>query len=135
MAGVVRAFLDLAPNRKSAERILVRLRTEPGVVRIGLTAGADPRPIVILRGAPEVVFPDRAEAAFTEGSLIYTRMEALARKGRLFFAVERVTISPHTLQRLVERSSCPLGAGAAVHRGRRGAAAVPGSSGHSGRGG
>ncbi|MDT8854119.1 hypothetical protein RNZ50_03535 [Paracoccaceae bacterium Fryx2] len=105
-AAVFVLLRQVSPNRRSTERAVLRLRRMPSVVAAGL---ADDRLVVVLRNSCAMVTRSDGVDIFTEDALIYTRVAVQFAKGRMHSWINRANFSQHALERLVERSRCPLG--------------------------
>lgn len=104
-------FSDLcgiAPNRRATERAVSRLRKRAGVVRAGISEDAV---VVTLREACDMLTRHDGVDAFREEVLIYTWVTVMNGKGMVRYRIHRASFSRHALERLIERSTCALGAG------------------------
>jgi hypothetical protein len=79
----------------------------PGVVRAAI--GSEGRGlVVVLRNACEIRTRTEATDLFSEFSLLFTRVSAVAQRDSVHFGINRATFCLHALERLVERSQSPL---------------------------
>jgi hypothetical protein len=98
----------MAPNQRAMERTVLRLRRASGVICAGIAKGSV---VVVLRNVCTMLTRTEGVEAFTEEAVIYTRVAALPKKGKVVFWINRASFSLHTLERFIERSNCDLGAG------------------------
>lgn len=97
----------LRPNPKGLNRMATRLRAQPGVARVALTACRKSLGFTA-RAVRQVEARVQGETAFQETGLIYVRARADWMGSRFGFRVSAVSFCAHALERLVERSDIPL---------------------------
>lgn len=107
LPALLRTAAALRPNRKGLERLVLRLRQEPGVVRAALMA-SDRGVSMILRLVRNVVARVEGTEVFHETGLIYLRARIAVEGGRVAVRLSAISFCQHALERLVERSQRPL---------------------------
>ena len=105
MPQVFQQLADLRPNRKAQDRLAGRLQGQRGVVRVALSEAGM---VVLVRNRRRMISQVEAEEAFAEETLFYTRISVRVRHNEPGFQISRASLSPHALERLVERSAVPL---------------------------
>jgi hypothetical protein len=104
-AAIFHMLRQAAPNRRSIDRTVLRLRGMPGVVRAGVS---DDRVLVILRNRCTLTTRAGGVDAFSEDALLYSRVSVGISKRGMNSMINRASFSLHALERLIERSQCPI---------------------------
>jgi hypothetical protein len=107
MPCLLRMAAGLRPNAKAVERLALRLKGRPGVVRMAKAEGGKALTLVI-RAIREVEARVEGETVFHETGLIYLRVKVAMSGGALGFHLSAVSFCCHALERLVERSDIDL---------------------------
>ncbi|PWR03150.1 hypothetical protein DKT77_08005 [Meridianimarinicoccus roseus] len=105
MARLMTDLHGLAPNARSHSRFARRLARRRGVLRAA-PSGRGLR--VLARCVLDVTVCKDGTACFREARVCWTRIDALARRGRISFTLTGVQVSRHAMQRRAERSDCFL---------------------------
>lgn len=105
MAALLVTSFTMTKNLANRRRIANRMKRLTGVVRVsefgdGLSA--------VLRTRREMILQDAQGERFREQILMYTRVTFLRTGKGMDFTMKRVSYSQHALERLVQRSTCPL---------------------------
>lgn len=105
MAALLVTSSTMTKNLANRRRTAARMMRLPGVVRVskfgeGLSA--------VLRTRREMILRDTQGEQFREQTLMYTRVTFLRTGRGMDFTMKRVSFSQHALERLVQRSDCPL---------------------------
>lgn len=105
MARLLETSFSMTQNIKNRQRIAARMKRLPGVVSVarfgdGLCA--------VLRTQREMILTDDEGEHFREQILLYTHVTFARCKGGMDFTMKRISFSAHALERLVQRSDCPL---------------------------
>ena len=107
--GAVARVLDMLgrtrPNLRNRRRGALRLARVPGVVACAIRADGFE---MTLRVRREMILCDDAGEQFRADVLVYTQVRQLQRRGNSEFLLRRVILSPHAVERLIQRSDCPL---------------------------
>lgn len=107
MPDLLRMAAGLRPNAKAVERLALRLKGRPGVVRVSKAQGGKALTLII-RAARQVEARVDGETAFHETGLIYLRAKVSMLGGTLGFHLSAVGFCCHALERPVERSEIDL---------------------------
>lgn len=103
LPGLFRLAADMRPNAKGVERLALRLKGRPGVVRVAMATNGKGLTF-IARAVREVEARVEGETAFQETGLIYLRATVSMIGGGLRVHLTAVSFCCHALERLVERS-------------------------------
>jgi len=107
MPGLLRMAAGLRPNAKAVERLALRLKGRPGVVRV-TKAEAGKVLTFLTRAVRRVEARVEGETVFHETGLIYLRARVGMAGPLLGFQLSAVSFCAHSLERLVERSDIDL---------------------------
>ena len=107
MPGLFRMAAGLRPNTKAVERLALRLRGRPGVVRVAMVPGGKGLTF-ITRAVRAVEARVDGATVFHETGLIYVRARVGMVGPGLGFQLSAVSFCAHALERLVERSDIDL---------------------------
>lgn len=107
MPGLFRMAAGLRPNAKAVERLALRLKGRPGVVRVSMAQGGKALTL-ITRAVRAVEARVEGETVFHETGLIYLRVKVAMSGGAPGFHLSAVSFCCHALERLVERSDIDL---------------------------
>lgn len=109
-----RSAFEMRPNAKGVERLALRMKDRPGVVRVA-SAHNGKRLLFITRSVREVEARVEGETVFKETGLIYLRVVVGLAAHRIAFNLTAVSFCAHALERLVERSDHDLQASLLPH--------------------
>lgn len=107
MPGLIRMAAGLRPNAKAVERLALRLKGRPGVVRVAMAPGGKALSF-ITRAVRAVEARVEGATVFHETGLIYLRARVGMMGPGLGFQLSAVSFCAHALERLVERSDIDL---------------------------
>ncbi|MEH7829837.1 hypothetical protein [Gemmobacter denitrificans] len=107
MPGLFRIAAGLRPNAKAVERLALRLKGRPGVVRVAMAPGGKGLSL-ITRAVRAVEARVEGATVFHETGLIYLRARVGMVGPILGLRLSAVSFCAHALERLVERSDIDL---------------------------
>ena len=107
MPGLIRMAAGLRPNAKAVERLALRLKGRPGVVRVTKAEGGKALTF-LTRAVREVEARVEGATVFHETGLIYLRARVGMMGPILGFQLSAVSFCAHALERLVRRSYIDL---------------------------
>ena len=107
MPGLICMAAGLRPNAKAVERLALRLKGRPGVVRVAMAPGGKALTF-LTRAVREVEARVEGATVFHETGLIYLRARVRMMGPILGFQLSAVSFCAHALERMVERSDIDL---------------------------